>query len=117
MRIEMEKEQEDEEREVEGHVMPMEEQMEIYEEDQRDQDDNVIIEEFDEEAHEDPDGEDPGLDPRPTTPVFGWREGLETFKSGLQVLRSHSRSPEKDQRAEGGVVEVRLHCLPVKIIV
>ena len=117
MRIEMEKEQEDEEREVEGHVMPMEEQMEIYEEDQRDQDDNVIIEEFDEEAHEDPDGEDPGLDPRPTTPVFGWREGLEAFKSGLQVLRSHSRSPEKDQRAEGDVVEVRLHCLPVKIVV
>jgi hypothetical protein len=106
MRIEMENEQEDEEREVEEHVLPVEEQMEVDEEDQRDQDANVI-EDFDEDAHEDGDGEDPGMDPEPTTPVLGWRLGLEAFKSGLQVLRSRSKSPEKIQYAEGDVVEVR----------
>jgi hypothetical protein len=106
MRIEMENEQDDEEREVEEHVLPVEEQMEVDEEDQRDQDTNVI-EDFDEEAHEDGDGEDPGMDPRLTTPVLGWRMGLEAFKSGLQVLRSRSQSPEKNQHAEGDIVEVR----------
>ena len=108
MRIEMEKEQEEEEREVEDHVIPAEEQMEVDEEGQRDHDTNAI-EEFDEEVHEDGDGEDPGLDPEPTAPVFGWRMGLETFKSGLQILRSRSTSPEKNQRAEGDFVEVRRH--------
>jgi hypothetical protein len=106
MRIEMECEQDEEEREVEEHVLPVEEQMEVDEEDQRDQDANVI-EDFDEEAYEDGDGEDPGMVPRPTTPVVGWRMGLEAFKSGLQVLRSRSKSPEKNQHAEGDVVEVR----------
>lgn len=106
MRIEMENEQDDEEREVEEHVLPVEEQMEVDEEDQRDQDTNVL-EDFDEEAHEDGDGEDPGMDPRLTTPVLGWRMGLEAFKSGLQVLRSRSKSPEKNQHAEEDIVEVR----------
>ena len=106
MRIEMENEQEEEEREVEEHVLPVEEQMEVDEEDQRDQDAN-IMEDFDEEAHEDGDGEDPGMDPEPTTPVFGWCNGLEAFKSGLQVLRSRSKSPEKNQHTEVDVVEVR----------
>lgn len=116
MRIEMENEQDEEEREVEEHVMPVEEQMEVDEEDQRDQDANVI-EEFDEEAHEDGDGEDPGMDPGPTTPVLGWRLGLEAFKSGLQVLRSRSQSPEKNKQAEGDVVEVRMSLKHQKIIV
>jgi hypothetical protein len=106
MRVEMENEQDDEEREVEEHVLPVEEQMEVDEEGQRDQDVNVI-EDFDEEAHEDGDGEDPGMDPEPTAPVLGWRLGLEAFKSGLQVLRSRSQSPEKNQLAEGDIVEVR----------
>lgn len=103
MRVEMEKEQEEEEREVEEHVTPIEDQMEVDDEDQRDQDANVIIEEFDEEAHGDGDGEDPGLDPEPTTPGFGW---LDAFKSGIQAFRSRSTSPEKNQRAEGDDVEV-----------
>jgi len=115
MRIEMENEQEDEEREVEEHVIPVEEQMEVDEEDQRDQDAN-IIEDFDEEAHEDGNGEDPGMDPRPTTPVLGWRMGLETFKIGLQVLRSRSKSPEKNQHAEGDIVEVRMTLNTIKIL-
>jgi hypothetical protein len=106
MRLEMENEQENEEREVEEHVLPIEERMEVDEEDQRDQDADVI-EDFDEEAHEDGDGEDPGMVPRPTTPALGWRMGLEAFKSGLQVLRSRSKSPEKNQCAERDVVEVR----------
>ena len=106
MRMEMENEQEEEEREVEEHVMPVEEQMEVDEEGQLNQDANVI-EEFDEEVHEDGDGEDPGMDPEPTTPVLGWRMGLEAFKSGLQVLRSRSNSPDKNHHAEGDVVEVR----------
>lgn len=106
MRIEMENEQDEEEREVEEHVIPVEEQMEVDEEDQGDQDANVI-EDFDEEAHEDGDVEDPGMDPEPTTPVLGWRLGLEAFKSGLQVLRSRSQSPEKNKHAEEDVVEVR----------
>ena len=109
MRVEMENEQEEEEREVEEHVLPIEEQMELDKEEQRDQDADVI-EDFDEEAHEDGDGEDPieaGMYHRPTTPVLGWRMGLEAFKSGLQVLRSRSKSPEKNQHAEGDVVEVR----------
>lgn len=108
MRIEMENEQEEEEREVEEHVIPVEEQMEVDEEDQRDQDAHVI-EDLDEETHKDGDGEDPGMDPEPTTPAFGWRMGLEAFKSGLQVLRSRSKSPEKNQHAEGDVVQVRTY--------
>ena len=107
MRMEMENEQENEEREVEEHVLPVEEQMEVDEEDQRDQDANVI-EDFDDDVHEDGDGEDTGMDPEPTTPALGWCMGLEAFKSGLQVLRSRSRSPEKNQHAEGDVVEVRM---------
>ena len=106
MRIEMENEQDEEEREVEEHVIPIEEQMEVDEENHRDQDANVL-DDFDEEAHDDGDGEDPGMDPEPTTPVLGWRMGLEAFKSGLQVLRSRSESPEKNQYAEGDVAEVR----------
>ena len=119
MRVEMEKEQEEEEREVEEHVMPVEEQMEVDEEDQHDQYANVAIEEFDEEVQEDGDGdrEDPGLNPENTAPVFGWRMGLETFKSGLQVLRSRSTSPEKNQRAEGDIVEVRTTLTTSKIVV
>ncbi len=104
MRIEMEKEQEEEEREVEKHVIPIEEHMEVDEEGQRDQDDNADIEEFEEEAYEDGDGEDPGLDSEPS---FGWRKGLEAFKGGLQALRSRSKSPEKNQLAEGDFLEVR----------
>ena len=107
MRIEMENEQDEEEREVEEHVLPVEEQMGVDEEDQRGQDANVI-DDFDEETHEDGDGEDPGMDPEPTTPALGWRMGLEAFKSGLQVLRSRSTSPEKNRHAEGDVVEVRM---------
>jgi hypothetical protein len=107
MRMEMENEQENEEREVEEHVLPVEEQMQVDEEDQRDQDANVI-EDFDYDAHEDGDGEDPGMDLEPTTPALGWRMGLEAFKSGLQVLRSRSRSPEKNQHAERDIVEVRM---------
>jgi hypothetical protein len=112
MRIEMEKEQEDEEREVEEHVIPIEEQeeqMEIDEEDQHDQDANVDIEEFDEETHEDDDGEDTGLDPEPA----GWRQGLEAFKSGLQAFRS----PQKNQHLEGVVVEVRTTLITNKVVV
>ena len=116
MRIEMENEQDEEEREVEEHVIPVEEQMEVDEEDQRDQDANVI-EDFDEEAHEDGDDEDPGMNPGPTTPVLGWRLGLEAFKSGLQVLRSRSQSPEKNKHAEGDVVEVRMTLKHQKIVV
>jgi hypothetical protein len=116
MRIEMENEQDDEEREVEEHVLPVEERMEVDEEDERDQDTNVI-EDFDEEAHEGGDGEDPGMDLRPTTPALGWRMGLEAFKSGLQVLRSRSKSPEKNQRAEGDVVEVRMTLNTRKFVV
>jgi hypothetical protein len=107
MRIEMENEQDEEEREVEEHVLPVEEQMEVDEECQRDPDANDIGD-FDEEAHEDGDGEDPGMVPRPTTPVLGWRMGLEAFKSGLQVLRSRSKSPEENQHAEGDITEVRM---------
>jgi hypothetical protein len=105
MRVEMEKEQEQEEREVEEHVLPTEEQMEIDEDDQRDQ--NAITEEFDEEVDEDDDTNDPGPDPGPTTPVFGWQKGFEAFKSGFQALRPRSRSPEKNEHAERDVVEVR----------
>jgi hypothetical protein len=115
MRIEMEKEQEEEEREVEEHVIAMEEQMEVDEEDQRDRDANLDIEEFDEEAYDYDNGEDTGLDPEPSAP--GWRKGLEAFKSGLQAFRSRSISPEKNQRAEEDVVEVRTTLITSKIVV
>jgi hypothetical protein len=105
MRVEMEKEQEQEEREVEEHVLPTEEQMEIDEDDQGDQ--NTVTEEFDEEFDEDDDINDPGPDPGPTTPVFGWQNGFEAFKSGFQALRPRSRSPEKNEHVERDVVEVR----------
>jgi hypothetical protein len=101
----MEKEQEEEEREVEEHVVPVEERMEIYEEEQGDRD--AVIEEFDEDAHEDGDGENLVPDPEPAAPAFGWHKGLEVFKSGLQVLRSRSRSPEKTEHTERDADEVR----------
>lgn len=103
MRIEIEKEQEQEEREVEEHVIPDEDQMEVYEEDQ-----DAVIEEIDEEDHEDGYGENevPVPDPEPAAPVFGWRQGLEAFKGGLQALRSRSRSPEKNGHMEWGAGEV-----------
>lgn len=103
MRVEMEKEQEQEEREVEEHVIPNEDQMEVCEEDQ-----DAVIEEIDEEAHEDEDayGENEVPDPEPAAPVSGWRQGLESFKSGLQALRSRSRSPEKNKHTERGAGEV-----------
>jgi hypothetical protein len=106
MRMEIEKEQEQEEREVEEHVIPVEERMEIYTEEQGDRD--AVIEEFDEEAYEDGDDENLVLDPEPEAPVLGWRTGLEVFKSGLQVLRSHSRSPEKNERIETDADGVRI---------
>jgi len=104
MRMEMEKEQEQEEREVEEHVMPAEEQMEVYEEDQGDRD--AVIEECDEETHENGDGENLMPDREPTAPVFGWQRGLDAFKSGLQAIRSRSRSPEKNELTERDASEV-----------
>ena len=101
MRIEIEKEQEQEEREVEEHVIPNEDQMEVCEEDQ-----DAVIEEIDEDVHGDGYGENevPGLEP--AAPVFGLRQGIEAFKSGLQALRSRSRSPEKNEHMERGAGEV-----------
>jgi len=108
MQIEMEKEQEQEEREVEEHVMPADELMELDEEDQDDDyDRDAVIEEFDEDFHEDDDGLDLEPDPRPRTPVFGWHKGLEAFETGLQALRPHSQSPEKNALEERDVAEVR----------
>ena len=101
MRTEIEKEQEQEEREVEEHVTPNEDRMEVCEEDQ-----DAAIEEIDEEDHEDSYNGNEMQDPGPATPVFGWRQGLEAFKSGLQVLRSRSRSPEKNEHMERGAGEV-----------
>jgi hypothetical protein len=103
MRMEMEKEQEQEEREVEEHVMPAEEQMEVYE-DQGDRD--AVIEECDEETHENGDGENLMPDREPTAPAFGWQRGLDAFKSGLQAIRSRSRSPEKNELTERDASEV-----------
>ncbi|KAI9464057.1 hypothetical protein BJY52DRAFT_883235 [Lactarius psammicola] len=100
MRFEMEQEQELEEREVEEHVTPIEEQMEVDEEDEGDQD--AVIEEFDEE---DGAGEDIEPDSGPAAPIFGWRKSLEVFKSSLQALRSPSRSPERDEYMEQDIVE------------
>jgi len=100
MRVEMEKEQEQEEREVEEHVIPNEDQMEVCEEDQ-----DAATEEIDEEDHEDGYGENEVPDPEPA-PVSGWHQGLEAFKSGLQALRSRSRSPEKNEHTERGAGEV-----------
>ena len=100
MRFEIEKEQEQEEREVEEHVTPIEERMEVDEEDEGDQD--AVIEEFDEEDYEstEPDSK----------PIFGWRKSLEAFKSSLHALRSPSRSPERDEYMEQDIVEVMATC-------
>jgi len=104
MRFEVEKEQEQEEREVEEHVTPIEERMEVDEDDEGAQD--AIIEEFEEEVDKDVAGEDTEPDFKPAAPIFGWRKSLDVFKSSLQVLRSPSRSPERDLYMEQDVVEV-----------
>jgi hypothetical protein len=98
MRFEIEKEQELEEREVEEHVTPIEERMEVDEEDEGIQD--AGIEEFDE------DYEITEQDSKPAAPIFGWRKSLEAFKSGLHALRSPSRSPERDEYMEQDIAEV-----------
>jgi len=98
MRIEMEKEQEQEEREVEEHVILNEDQMEVCEEDQ-----DAVIEEIDEE---DGYGENEVPDLEPAVPVFGLRQGIEALKSGMQALRSRSRSPEKNEHTERDASEV-----------
>ncbi|KAH9990229.1 hypothetical protein BJV74DRAFT_837337 [Russula compacta] len=109
MRVEMEREQEQEEREVEEHVLPIEEQMEIDAEDQGDQD--ALTEELDDGTHEFGEDEDSKPGPEPTTPIFGWRTGLEAFKTGLPAFRSRSKSPEKspekNEHATGDVAEAR----------
>jgi hypothetical protein len=110
MRVEMEKEQEEEEREVEEHVMPDEEEhMQVDEEALG----GAII------------AEEGGLEepvtewvPRPITPVFGWRKGLAAFKDSLQAFRSRSKSPEKNEHAEGDFAEVRIaHIFIYKLLV
>jgi len=111
MRVEMEQEQEQEEREVEEHVVPVEERIDECEEEQGDRD--AVIEEFDEDAHEDDDGENLVPDPEPAAPAFGWHKGFEAFKSGLQALRSRSRSPEKNEHKERDVDEVRITLITV----
>ncbi|KAH9077732.1 hypothetical protein EDB83DRAFT_2345526, partial [Lactarius deliciosus] len=93
MRFKMELEQELEEREVEEYVATIDEQMEVDEEDEGEGDQDAIIEEFDEEVHEDGAGEGTESDSRP---IFGWRKSLEAFKSSIHALRSPSRSPERD---------------------
>ena len=98
MRFEMEKEQEQEEREVEEHVTPIEERMEVDEEDEGVQDRG--IEEFDE------DYEVTEQDSKPAAPIFGWRKSLEAFKTGLHALRSPSRSPEREEYMEQDIAEV-----------
>lgn len=98
MRFEIEKEQEQEEREVEEHVTPIEERMEVDEEDEGVQD--AVIEEFDEEH------ELTEQDSEPAAPIFGWRKSLEAFKTGLHALRSPSRSPERDEYMEQDIAEV-----------
>lgn len=98
MRFEMEKEQEQEEREVEEHVTPIEERMEVDEEDEGVQDRG--IEEFDE------DYEATEQDSKPAAPIFGWRKSLEAFKTGLHALRSPSRSPEREEYMEQDIAEV-----------
>ncbi|KAH9077726.1 hypothetical protein EDB83DRAFT_2345491 [Lactarius deliciosus] len=100
MRFEMEQEQELEEREVEEHVATIDEQMEVDEEDEGDED--AIIEEFDEEVHQDGAGEGTESDSRP---IFGWRKSLEAFKSSIHALRSPSRSPERDEYMEQDIAE------------
>ncbi|KAI9438291.1 hypothetical protein H4582DRAFT_1815256 [Lactarius indigo] len=100
MRFEMEQEQELEEREVEEHVATIDEQMEVDEEGEGDQD--VVIEEFEEEVHEDGAADDTEPDSKP---VFGWRKSLEAFKSSLHALRSPSRSPERDEYMEQDIAE------------
>ncbi|KAH9039991.1 hypothetical protein EDB84DRAFT_1559955 [Lactarius hengduanensis] len=100
MRFEMEQEQELEEREVEEHVATTDEQMEMDEEDEGDQD--AIIEEFDEEVHEDGAGEGTESDSRP---IFGWRKSLETFKGSIHALCSPSRCPERDEYMEQDIAE------------
>lgn len=107
MRVEMEREQEQEEREVEEHVLTIEEQMEIDAEDQGDQD--ALTEELDDGTHEVGEDEDSRPGPEPTTPIFGWRTGLEAFKTGIQALHSRSKSPGKNEHAAGDIVEVRSH--------
>ena len=98
MRFEMEKEQEQEEREVEEHVTPIEERMEVDEEDEGVQDRD--IDEFDE------DYEVTEQDSKPAAPIFGWRKSLEAFKTGLHALRSPSRSPEREEYMEQDIAEV-----------
>ena len=98
MRFEMEKEQEQEEREVEEHVTPIEERMEVDEEDEGVQDRE--IEEFDE------DYEVTEQDSKAAAPIFGWRKSLEAFKTGLHALRSPSRSPEREEYMEQDIAEV-----------
>jgi hypothetical protein len=105
MRFEIEKEQELEEREVEEHVTPIAERMEV---DEEEGDQDAVIEEFDEEDYEDGDGEDTEPDSKPGAPVFGWRKSLEAFKSSLTALRSPSRSPERDEYMEQDIAEVML---------
>jgi hypothetical protein len=107
MRVEMEREQEDEEREVEEHVMPNEEEhMQVDEEDLG----GTVAGE-----HEEPVTE---WVPRPTTPIFGWRNGLAAFKDSLQAFRSRSKSPEKNEHAEKEVAEVRTtHTYIYKLLV
>ena len=98
MRFEMEKEQEQEEREVEEHVTPIEERMEVDEEDEGVQDRE--IEEFDE------DYEVTEQDSKAAAPIFGWRKSLEAFKTGLHALRSPSGSPEREEYMEQDIAEV-----------
>ena len=103
MCMEIEKEQELEEREVEEHVIPVEERMDICE----DQGQDAVTEEFGEEAREDGDGENLVPDLEPAAPVFGWRKGLEAFKSGIQTLRPRPSSPEKNEHTARDTDEVR----------